>query len=415
MRFKNGRFNFLNVEVMGLRKAIRVIASVLSVAVLGVMGLTSFYSYSIPEYYRVFSNESFSPNLFLVDAKVHGGEVAASTNAGSETDVDLSLFGIIPIKRAHVSRLDEQSIIPCGTPFGVKILSDGVLVIGLSSVATDGGEKNPAGDAGLKVGDLVISIDNKKMTTNAQVAQTVADSKGKELTVKYRRKEEEKTTVLKPVKAESSQEYKAGMWVRDSSAGIGTVTFCTGDGIFGGLGHPICDVDTGDIMPLGSGEIVGASINGVKKGDSGSPGELCGDFLNNETLGNVQTNCDIGLYGKLNKPITVHDPVPVGLKQDIKLGDASIYSTIDGQQPQQFSIKIESVDFNSNNRNLVIRVTDKRLLEQTGGVVQGMSGSPIIQNGKLVGAVTHVLVNDPSKGYGIFAETMLAKANELKN
>lgn len=396
-----------------MKNLVRCIASITAGAILCTMGLVSYYTYSLPESYRVFSFDSLSPNKFLVNAYVSHSDVEASSQVNNEIDVDYKLFGIIPIKRAHVSRLSEQSIIPCGTPFGVKILSDGVLVIGLTSIMTDNKEVSPAKDAGLKVGDVVLSINGKQVLTNSQLAQLVNDSGGKEMKVVYRRKSEEKTTTLTPVKAGTSQEYKAGMWVRDSSAGIGTITFCTGDGVFGGLGHPICDIDTKEIMPLGSGEIVGASISGVKKGDSGSPGELCGDFINNEVLGSVKKNCDYGLYGTLNKPLTVHDPVKLGLKQDVKLGEATIYTTISGEQPTEYKINIESVDYKSDKRNLIIKVTDERLLNQTGGVVQGMSGSPILQDGKLVGAITHVLVNDPKKGYGIFAETMLEQSNTI--
>ncbi|MCL2884594.1 MAG: SpoIVB peptidase, partial [Oscillospiraceae bacterium] len=220
---------------------------------------------------------------------------------------------------------------------------------------------------------------------------------------------------LTPVKSVTENRYKAGMWVRDSAAGIGTLTFYVpGTNIFAGLGHAICDTDTGETMPLASGEIVPARIYSIKPGVAGTPGELRGGFEMG-SLGSLTVNGDTGTYGQLTSLPAVHDAVPVAMKQEVKPGAAQILTTIDGTDPVLYDVRIDQVKYSdaSPTRNLVITITDPRLLDKTGGIVQGMSGSPILQNGKLVGAVTHVFVNDPTRGYGIFAENMLKTADSV--
>ena len=213
----------------------------------------------------------------------------------------------------------------------------------------------------------------------------------------------------------SENRLKAGLWVRDSSAGIGTLTFYVpGSDIFAGLGHAVCDVDTGDVLPIASGEIVPARIYSVVKGQSGEPGELRGGFELG-SLGNLAVNGETGIYGSLTQTPVRGDPVPVAMKQQVKTGYAQVLTTIDGTEPELYDIRIDQVRYNDSSptRNMVIVITDERLLEETGGIVQGMSGSPILQDGKLVGAVTHVFVNEPTKGFAIFAENMLKTANSL--
>ena len=398
-----------------LRKYFRFFASVIATISIGIIGLVSYYSYALPEEYCVFYNSSAdidSPGI-SVSYLAEEQEAAYSFTDSHENDVELSLFGMIPIKEAHVTKLVDEKVIPCGNPFGVKILTSGVMVIGLSDITTKNGVVNPAEEADIQIGDVITSINGKSVSSNSEIADIVNESDGEAITIEFIRDDENKTTSLTPAMAYPGSSYKAGIWVRDSSAGIGTITFCLEDGVFGGLGHPICDVDTGEVLPLGSGEIVEASINGVEKGYVGDPGELCGTFDNNYSIGIVNYNSDAGIFGKLNTPLSSHDPVEIALKQDIETGPATIYTTISGKTPQEYDVEIVSVNVNddSNNKNMVIKVTDPELLEQTGGIVQGMSGSPIIQNGKLVGAVTHVFVNDPTKGYGIFAENMMEVAS----
>ena len=232
--------------------------------------------------------------------------------------------------------------------------------------------------------------------------------------VVLKRDNKEIETSVTPVYSESTQTYEAGMWVRDSSAGIGTITYYKADGTsFAGLGHPVCDVDTGEIVPISSGEVASVNINGVKSGVSGSPGELIGSFISTDAIGEISLNNAYGIFGTMNNKTSLNDAIPMAFKQDISLGKATILTTIDGTSPKEYSIEIEKIDYNSNesSKNMVIHITDEELLSKTGGIVQGMSGSPIIQNGKLIGAVTHVFVNDPTKGYGIFCENMIRNGN----
>ena len=219
-----------------------------------------------------------------------------------------------------------------------------------------------------------------------------------------------------PVKNVDDNEYRLGMWVRDSSSGIGTLTFCSKEnGMFAGLGHGVCDVDTGEIIPCGTGDVVPAAITDINKSTPGVPGDLRGCITDQQSMGEIYTNDNTGIYGGLKNSNFKGEEVEVALKQNVKKGPAHIISTLEGENPECYSINIDSINYNVNlpTKNIKISITDKRLMEKTGGIVQGMSGSPIMQDGKLVGAVTHVLVNNPSKGYGIFAETMLTNSNKV--
>ncbi|MDE5600514.1 MAG: PDZ domain-containing protein, partial [Oscillospiraceae bacterium] len=336
-----------------MKKFIRFISALLSVTILGLMGAVSYYSYTLPDNYRIFSGDSLSLNSIGVTTSRIGKDIVAGKSFNFDEEINISLLGIIPIKQARVKELNEMSIIPCGTPFGVKLLTDGVMIINVTSIATKDGNISPAANAGLKAGDVIISIDGVKIKSNQQLRDMVLSSDGKKMKVRYKRQNNDFETVLLPVVSSTDNAWQTGVWVRDSSAGIGTITFCTGEGIFGGLGHPICDVDTGDVLPLGSGEIVGASISGVKQGTSGNPGELCGVFLNNDSLGNVEINTSCGLYGRLKQPLTTHEPILLGLKQEATTGKATIYSTISGEEPKEYEIEIESIDFNQDTRNYV--------------------------------------------------------------
>ena len=299
-----------------------------------------------------------------------------------------------------------KKVVPCGQPFGIKMLTEGIMVVRLSDI---NGKNNscPAEEAGIKVGDIIISIDEKKITSNEDLSKVISASGGKTVEVVLKRNncEDNLTLKLTPEYCNNEKCYKTGMWVRDSSAGIGTITFYNPyTGNFGGLGHPVCDSDTGDLLPLLSGEICGVSVTGYKKGSSGAPGELHGRFLSGNELGTLSQN---------NESPSKHEEVEISDNSEIKTGKAEILTTINGSEPQKYSINIEQVNPDDPDlKNLVIRITDKTLLEKTGGILQGMSGSPIIQNGKLVGAVTHVFVNNSSMGYGIFADTMYTQSQK---
>jgi len=259
---------------------------------------------------------------------------------------------------------------------------------------------------------VICRINGREISTNEEVEEAIKNSGGGALVLEICRKNVVFETTLTPALSRSDGSWRGGLWVRDSSAGIGTMTFYDPEsGLFGGLGHPVCDVDTGDILPLAQGEIVDVEITGVTEGLPGALGQLRGSFLHKEASGVLLSNTQAGVSGQLYRA-PAGEAMPIALRQEVKAGRAEILATVEGSTPQRYAVIIEKVNLSDENptRNLTLRITDETLLRATGGIVQGMSGSPIIQNGKLIGAVTHVLVNDPTRGYGIFIENMLEAA-----
>lgn len=331
-------------------------------------------------------------------------------NSDTEEDGGKLVFAnIFPVKDVSITSREDIKVIPGGTPFGVRMFTHGVMAVKTEVVSADGKCCCPAGDGGIEVGDTIISVDGISVTSNSQLSKLVNESGGEEMTFSVKRNDKTFTTEVTPIKT-AEDEYKIGLWVRDSSAGIGTITFyCEDNSGFAGLGHGICDVDTGELMPLDHGDIVQASIDTVTRGLKGSPGSLNGHFKSSGTVGNLNCNNETGVYGTVQS-VPDGAAVSVASVQEVQTGCATVLTTVSGETPEEYSIEIESIGYDENNKtkNMVIRITDERLLESTGGIVQGMSGSPILQNGKLVGAVTHVFVNAPDKGYAIFAENMLS-------
>ena len=376
----------------------------------------------IPNNYKVTKNSGLNvvsslPISIDMNSKEDLVEAGVVNSSNQTYNADLKLMNIIPLKSVNVQVVEETKVVPCGVPFGVKIFTDGVVVVGISDVKVNLSTVNPAKDAGLKIGDVIMSIDNNTVNSNEEVAKYIQNCNGNPLTLSVRRENMTFSTEICPVKSEDSS-YKAGLWVRDSSAGIGTLTYYNPEQqVFAGLGHGICDVDTGELMPLRNGDIVPAIINGVVKGEKGTPGELRGYFSDQNSIGTLLANVNTGVYGVMNKAPVENQPLVVAMKQQVKPGKAQILTTINGQAPQYYDIEIESVNYKEHTptKNMVIRITDPKLLETTGGIVQGMSGSPIIQNGMLIGAVTHVFVNEPECGYGIFAENMLQISNSISD
>ena len=371
---------------------------------------------SLSKDYKIKKGDTLNIDTIVpVTAVYKGSEFSqgrSTASVGSEISVNLKAFGIIPFTTVNVRVVDELQVAVLGTPFGMKIYTEGVLVIDLTEVQTKSGVKNPAKDAGLKVGDYILSVNGKSISSNEDLSAVVENSKGKELDFKIQRGKSKKHIKIASVLSEETKTYKIGIWIRDSSAGIGTLTFYSpATDVVCGLGHGICDEDTGNLLHIESGELVSAQIIGIEKGSSGAAGKLNGTFKY-ESIGNIDLNCACGVYSVLDKSLKIGSLYEIALKQEVSDGAAQILCTVDGDKAQFYDckIKVRSSAFLSNEQNMVITVTDKELLEKTGGIVQGMSGSPVIQNGKLVGAVTHVLVDDPTKGYGIFAENMLETA-----
>ncbi len=374
---------------------------------------------NINEEYKIREGESLNIDSFLpITAEYNGAKLSkagSSYSVGEEFEVDLKAFGIIPISTAKVEVVDELQVAVLGIPFGMKIYTNGVYVSELSDVLTFYGNKNPAKKAGIKKGDYILSVDGKKISTNEDLGFIVENSGGKNMRFEVLRGNEKKYYSFSAVKAKDSGQYKIGVWVKDSSAGIGTLTFYSPySNILCGLGHGICDEDSKNLLKIDSGEVVSAQIISVTKGKLGTPGQLKGRFKY-ETLGDICLNCNEGVYSDFSGSLRFTHLTEIALKQEIHNGEAEILCTVEGDTPKAYSCKIEirNSNYNSTTQNLLITVTDHELLKKTGGIVQGMSGSPIIQNGKLVGAVTHVLVDDPTKGYGIFAENMLETAQSV--
>jgi len=373
----------------------------------------------------------FTPNSYTVINGNHLEWLSGAITVVGDSDVSanvsvsypktyqgtMMLYNLIPIKSVDVSVVDQTCVVPCGTPFGIKMYTDGVVIVGLADIQTSYGPVNPAADAGMKIGDIITQVDGKEVKTNSEVAQAVENCGGKSLKLSIRRDSENVTVELKPVRSETDGLYKAGLWVRDSTAGIGTLTYYNpSTKSFAGLGHGICDSDTGELMPLLSGDIVPVTINGVTKGLKGKPGELRGYFTDDNAIGNLVANVPTGVYGYLQS-VPNTKPVKIAMKQDVKPGKVKILTTIQGQTPKYYDAEIERIDYRDQvqSKNMILHITDASLLTQTGGIVQGMSGSPIIQNGKLVGAVTHVFVNDPTRGYGVFAENMFIESKTVES
>ena len=305
------------------------------------------------------------------------------------------------------------SVIPIGKAVGIKLFSDGVLVVGLSPVETRSGEHCPGRDCGLKTGDVITHINGSEVDTIEQVQDAVSRQEGDPLTIQAVRGQRQLQLTAEAV--ENSQGvYQLGVWLRDSMAGIGTVTFYDpASGVFAALGHGINDVDTSMLMPLETGSIMPASVSDVKKGASGEPGELHGQFDLTRDLGTLYANTNLGIFGQMPRENVAQgmETVPVAAREEVKTGPATILSNVRGDQVEEFEVQITHLyPEGDGTRSLMLQVTDPALLELTGGIVQGMSGSPILQNGRLVGAVTHVLVNDATRGYGILAENMLRQA-----
>lgn len=327
----------------------------------------------------------------------------------------MPIAGIIVFMLNFMSvHAEEKLLIPCGTPVGIKVYTEGLLVVGVSSVTNSRGEKEfPAGRAGIGINDRILSIDNVSVNDAEQFSGEV-DRRREGFYITFISNGETKTSYIKPSDAPDGSS-KIGIWVRDSTAGIGTITYIDPeDNSFAALGHGINDVDTGNILTLKSGNIQKCNISSVTKGTRGIPGEINGVF-EGEDIGNIEYNSPVGIFGKIKSSIDTQKAIPCAEKEEIYEGDAYILSDIDGEGVKSYGIKIKKIDRDrTDNKAMTVSVCDDRLTEKTGGIIQGMSGSPLVQNGKLIGAVTHVFVNDPTRGYGIFIENMLAEAEKIK-
>lgn len=380
-------------------------------------------SFKSPLFLQIHSDSKILRVSDSKDTSISAFEKPYSLLATEEgkAELRLSMLGFIPLKTVEVRSIESQRVLASGAPIGIKLKTNGVIIINISGVILDDGTKvDPAETAGLLTGDVLIKAGNKDLKSISDLTGVIKSSDGKPLDIVYKREDTEYKTTITPVKSSEDGEYRVGVWVRDSSAGIGTLTFINPvNNVYGALGHGINDIDTGSLLRVGSGTLMESNIKGIKKGVKGAPGELEGDFFNgSDVVGDIKLNSEFGIFGKINKETKKNKLgrlYNIGSHSAVKLGKATILTCINGNQVDEYEIEIQRIaksDLNSP-KNMVVRITDQRLLSSTGGIVQGMSGSPIIQDGRLIGAVTHVFINEPTRGYGVFIESMLEKSKSV--
>lgn len=364
--------------------------------------------------YKINSNN----DKLLEDFSFSPGDAVVAETPG-KLHMEIKLFGLIPIREMVVNVIPRLRVVPCGQSIGVLLHTNGVVVVGMAGISINREKVNPAAEAGINAGDVIIEANGKKINSDVQLRKIVdqAGVNKKKIKVKIKRNNKILQKNISPVYCKDTRSYRIGLFIRDTAAGVGTLTFYHPESqTYGALGHMISDMNTSSSTDLKDGCIVGAEIQGVHPGKKGQPGEKIGLF-NKETLqGSIEKNTKFGIFGKLEKPAAnsyYPDPIPVALNDEIKKGPAEIMTVIDGNDVEKYDIEIQQVvpQSFSDGKGLIIKITDKDLLRRTGGIVQGMSGSPIIQNNKLIGAVTHVFINDPKRGYGVMAQWMLQKYN----
>ena len=338
------------------------------------------------------------------------------TDQVGKKDLEISLFNTIPVKDVTVNVIPKTTVVPLGKAIGMKMYTEGVLVVGMSEIE---GEK-PYQNSGIEEGDRIIEINNTKISNTDDLVKCVNSSQGNEIKIKYISDNEELVTKIEPTKT-SENEYKLGLWVRDAAAGVGTLTFYEpSTGSFASLGHGINDVDTAELIEIANGELVTANILDIVKGTDGSPGEIRGSIDSGITIGNIYKNTEYGVYGNITNlsglNVDTSNEIEVADRSEITTGKAEILCELENGKTEYYEIEIKKIfkDNNQDNKSMLIEITDEELIEKTGGIIQGMSGAPIIQNNKFVGAVTHVLVNDSKVGYGVFADLMIKQLREVE-
>lgn len=338
------------------------------------------------------------------------------------TQLTLRLFGKLPLKKLNVRVLPDVRVIPGGQSIGVKLKSQGVLVVGHHLIP--GSKKSPGEKADIRVGDYIVKMDGKPIREVSQVTKAIeqAGEENRGIHVVLKRGGRNKKVILTPIQDQQDQSYRTGLYVRNAAAGVGTLTFYDPRRhVYGALGHVITDVDTGEPITAGGGKIVHSNVTSIQKGATGEPGEKRAIFFReNQVLGSIVNNTPFGVFGKMKKNPDeglYKETVPVALAEEVKEGHAEILTVVEGQKVERYDIEIVHLIHQKYpaTKGMIIKVTDPRLLKKTGGIVQGMSGSPIMQNGKMVGAVTHVFVNDPASGYGTYIEWMLRDAGVLQS
>ncbi len=384
---------------------------------------------NIPNKLVIFEGESINMRTLIgmnIKSKESTIETASTngnkiSNQVGKTTLEVSFLNTLKLKDVDVNVLPRTTVIPVGNIAGVKLYTSGVLVVGMSEIEGNDSKKyKPYENTGIKEGDTIIKIDDKQISTTEDLIKTVNMSNGQDIKVKFIHQEETKECSMTPVKTNKS-EYKLGLWVRDSAAGVGTVTFYEPTSkTFGALGHGITDIDTNELINISSGEFITTRILNITKGEVGEPGRIQGTVENQQNIGTISKNSRFGIYGKVNNLASLNidksKELEVALRDEIKTGKATILCSLDNQTPKEYEIEIQKIykENNYDNKSMQIKVTDQRLIDKTGGIIQGMSGAPILQNGKFIGAVTHVLVNNPKEGYAVFGDIMLKQSKNVE-
>ena len=344
--------------------------------------------------------------------------IEENTQELGTTNLEVKLFNTFNVKDIDVSVIKRTKVIPVGQ--GLKLYTTGVLVVGMSEIkGIDNKKYKPYENTGIQEGDTIVQIENDEITGTKELIQKVNSSKGKELNLKYVRDGEILECAISPVKT-SASEFKLGLWVRDSAAGIGTMTYYEPETKnFAALGHGITDVDTGKLINISNGQFITTKVLSIIKGEDGAPGKIQGSISEQSNIGTIKKNSIFGIYGVAEDvqkiKIDPNKKMNVATRNEIELGEATILCSLDDEKTKEYKIQIEKIYLNNNydNKSMLIKVTDKELIEKTGGIIQGMSGSPVIQNGKFIGAITNVLVNDPTKGYVVFGDLMIKEMRSV--
>ena len=395
--------------------------------------LLVFYAYfllieTIPDKLVLFEGENINiKKLFGISIKQENEEILETSSNSEITEevgkknLEVSLFDKVKLKTVEVNTLPKTTVIPVGNIAGLKLYTNGVLVVGMSEIeGKDNKKYKPYENSQIQEGDTIIQINENIINSTQDLIDEVNNSKGENVNIKYIHEEETKECSIEPVQAYDNQ-YKLGLWVRDSAAGVGTVTFYEPETkSFGALGHGITDIDTQQLINIASGEFVTTRILDIEKGEEGIPGRIQGTVENQANIGTIYKNTKFGIYGVVDNisslNIDTSKEMELALRDEIQKGKATILCSLDNRNVQEYEIEIEKIfkENNYDNKSMKIKITDPKLIEKTGGIIQGMSGSPIIQNGKFVGAVTHVLVNDPTQGYAVFGDIMLKQIKQIE-
>lgn len=391
---------------------------ILTIIFLFLIYIYTTYISLIPQNVILMEGEEFNlKNIFGVEITQ---TTKASNNNTNNINMEVRLFGKILLKEINITTIEDIEVVPVGKIIGLKLYTNGVLVVGMSEIEDKNKIINkPYENSDIKAGDTILKIDDKEIENIDELKKVVNDSGGENLKLTILRNGNVVNTSIMPIET-NSKEYKIGLWVKDAATGVGTMTFYEPNtNYFAILGHGITDVDTDRLINIDSGELVTSKIISLKKGEMGVPGEIKGTIINQPTIGNIFKNSHFGVFGKLTNLTSLNidttKKMKVALRNEIELGKASIICSLDNNIAKEYDIEIEKIyiDNDYNNKSMLIRVIDEDLINETGGIIRGLSGAPIVQNGKFVGAVTNVLVSNPEIGYGIFGDLMIKELNKI--